>query len=337
MNVRRLIFSIAAFVAIAPTILMATSAADGGLVPCGDDGDRACEVCHAVDLMNNISAWLVGVLSVAAAIMFVISGYRLVTAGGNPSVMKEAKGVITNVAIGFVIVLAAWLGIDLVMKTLLTGGETSLGPWNTLECVTQPSYESVPLEFSSISTSQSCSDVDDCAARALECESRTDGVATVAGSPGALRVDCEFTSGHTADSPPDLSATGACDPSVVANYFPDQVGNAQCIIRDESTCGAGMVSTTDVMSGDGRAFSFGPMQINLTWHELEGCGPGGSTLNCADAFDGRNYSAVVVDEDLYQACAAAAQSLECGLSNGRRIQQRDGWGPWSTAAGCGLI
>jgi hypothetical protein len=125
---------------------------------------------------------------------------------------------------------------------------------------------------------------------------------------------------------------------LLGNYFPNNVGDAQCIIREESACGSQMVSVTDVMSGDSRrrAFSFGPMQINLTVHELVGCGAGGSTLDCKTAFSGRNFSAVVVNEALYQECARAAQNLDCGLSNGKRIYNQFGWSPWSTASACGL-
>jgi len=109
-----------------------------GLVPCGRDGQGACQMCHTVQLVNGVTAWLVGILSIAAAIMFVIAGYRLVTANGNPSVMQDAKNMITNVAIGFAIVLAAWLLIDLMMKTLLGGGSVAAGPWNQIACIDQP-------------------------------------------------------------------------------------------------------------------------------------------------------------------------------------------------------
>lgn len=109
-----------------------------GLVPCGRDGQGACQMCHTVQLVNGVTAWLVGILSIAAAIMFVIAGFRLVTANGNPSVMQDAKNMITNVAIGFAIVLAAWLLIDLMMKTLLGGGSVAAGPWNQIACIDQP-------------------------------------------------------------------------------------------------------------------------------------------------------------------------------------------------------
>ena len=160
-----------------------------------------------------------------------------------------------------------------------------------------------------ITTSQTCDlegpGVYNCTAQQAACAARPGGTPTYTTSAsGVQSVECEFST--SGENPPDLSAAGACDASLISNYFPDQVGNAQCIIRDESTCGAKSISTTDVLNGDGRAFSFGPMQINLTVHTLNGCGPGGADLRCLDAFSGKNYSATVVNESLYQQCAEAA-------------------------------
>ena len=135
MNIRQILFSGIALLLTAPIVTFAQRAADGGLVPCGDVGEQPCQMCHFVDLANNVTGWLVAILSVAAAIMFVIAGYRLVTAAGNMSVMKSAKSSIIYVAIGFTIVLAAWLFVDFVMKSLLLGGTTPVGPWNAIQCV----------------------------------------------------------------------------------------------------------------------------------------------------------------------------------------------------------
>lgn len=316
--------------------------AGGGLVSCGNPGQPECQTCHVVDLVQDVSGWLVGLLSFLAAIMFMLAGYRILTAGGNPSVMKDAKSMIVNVAIGFAIVIAAWLLIDTFMKALLTDGASQLGPWNGIPCVDQPIYGGLPeAVITEIATSEICTSIDDCAARAAQCQSRTNASSTIITSGGAMRVECNFSSADAAAHPPDLSAAGACDSALVARYFPEQVGNAQCVIQGESTCGASMVSRTDRMRVDDRAFSFGPTQVNITVHPVVGCGP---TLNCPDAFSGRNYGARVVDESLYQQCATALQNPECGLINSRRIyddaQRRhgNGWQPWSAAgrSGCQL-
>jgi len=139
MNVRRWFYSGVAMCLNVPIVLFARE--NTGLVPCGGDGQEACQMCHSVQLINEVTAWLVGLLSVVAAVMFVIAGLRIVTAQGNPSVLKDAKSMIVNVAIGFVIVLTAWLLIDLLLKTLLGDGEVAAGPWNTIACINQPTAD----------------------------------------------------------------------------------------------------------------------------------------------------------------------------------------------------
>jgi hypothetical protein len=146
-------------------------------------------------LINSVNSWLVGILSIAAAIMFIIAGFRIVTAQGNPSVLKSAKDMITNVAIGFMIVLAAWLFVDFLMKALLDDGQSQMGPWNTIACVDQPTARTDPGEVSitMVQTTTSCYSTDDCATKAAECNSRNDASSEVVGTTGSLAVDCSYT------------------------------------------------------------------------------------------------------------------------------------------------
>lgn len=161
------------------------------------------------------------------------------------------------------------------------------------------------------------------------------------GIPGFTQTGMPFTYGGTQAPvggqpgttstvglpPPNLSAPGVCNATIVSRYFPpSEVGAMQCIMQGESSCGANLVSRVDVMRNDPqrRAFSFGPTQINITVHDLPGCGPNGTTLNCPAAFSGRNYSARVVNEALYQQCAVAAQQIDCNLRKARQLRDRRG-------------
>ena len=138
---RGTIFTLAAILLVTPII-----AAAAGLVPCGGDGEPACQACYVVTLMNNVIGWLVTVLTAVVAIVFVVSGLKLVTSAGNPAVMEAAKKTITNTFIGFVIILAAWLLVDFGMKALLNGGvgNVGAGPWNSIQCTKQPVADAIP-------------------------------------------------------------------------------------------------------------------------------------------------------------------------------------------------
>ncbi len=109
---------------------------NSGLVPCGGQGQEPCQACHVIDLTNGVIEWLVMVLGTLAAIIIVYAGFKLVVSGGNHHAREEAKSMITNMIIGYVIVLAGWLLIDTAMKALLDEGE--FGIWNQVQCVTQP-------------------------------------------------------------------------------------------------------------------------------------------------------------------------------------------------------
>lgn len=122
-----------AFYSFTPVVMQAA-----GLVPCGGPGEPACQTCHVIELVNGTVSWLVVFLGTVAAIIIVYAGFKLVTSGGNGHAMGEAKSMINNMIIGYVIVLAGWLLVDTGMKMLLTDGETALGVWNQVACTTQP-------------------------------------------------------------------------------------------------------------------------------------------------------------------------------------------------------
>lgn len=109
-----------------------------GLVPCGGADEPACQTCHVVQLVNGVISWLVLILGTVAAIIIVYAGFKLVMSGGNRHAKEEAKSMLSNMIIGYVIVLAGWLLVDTGMKVLLADGETKLGMWNQLSCYEQP-------------------------------------------------------------------------------------------------------------------------------------------------------------------------------------------------------
>ncbi len=124
---------------ISPDIVMAE-----GIVPCsgvGDGPSGVCETCHFVQLGNNLVQWLVGAMAAIATVAIVIGGLNMATAGGDTGKISHGKELIQNALIGFVILLAAWLIIDTIMKTLVGDTVPGFGPWNEISCMTanQPS------------------------------------------------------------------------------------------------------------------------------------------------------------------------------------------------------
>lgn len=97
-----------------------------GLVPCGlsaDDqaqaGDQTvpCNFCHLFVLFNNIVKFaMITLVPVIAVLMLVVGGVMFFFAGAKPDTLNQAKGIITSVVIGLLIIFAAWVIVNTVLK-----------------------------------------------------------------------------------------------------------------------------------------------------------------------------------------------------------------------------
>lgn len=93
-----------------------------GLVPCGSPGQEPCTTEHVVAFANNVITWLISILGVIAVIALIITGFKLVVSAGNPSAWSAAKEMFTNIVIGIIIILAAWLVVDTILKGFTNQG-----------------------------------------------------------------------------------------------------------------------------------------------------------------------------------------------------------------------
>ena len=119
------------------------ASAQFGLIACGG---VECQACHLVDTANNVIRFLISILGTIGVLLFIFGGFLFLTARDDTSQVDKAKGILIDVVIGFIIVLAAWLIVDTVMKNLLPSGQVQFGsgdfgPWNEIRCVAQPEYE----------------------------------------------------------------------------------------------------------------------------------------------------------------------------------------------------
>lgn len=99
-----------------------------GLVTCeGPD----CNWCSVVSMVNRIITWLIAFLSVVAVGVMVIAGFRMVTSGGDKAAWQSGKSMFTNVVIGIIIVLSAWLIVDTTLSVLTGKG---INEWLPDDC-----------------------------------------------------------------------------------------------------------------------------------------------------------------------------------------------------------
>ncbi len=111
----------------------------------GRDGSNfsgACQLCDLVDLAYNVIYFGAAFTVVVATLMFLYAGILYFTAAAKPENIKKANGIFVKVLAGMVIVLTAFLVVDLIMKTLLN--DRQYGFWKRPgACIEYPVTDSL--------------------------------------------------------------------------------------------------------------------------------------------------------------------------------------------------
>ena len=106
-----------------------------GLVPCGGEGEDPCQLCHVFVMANNILGQLfTWVVPTIAVLMLVIGGVMFLFAGARPNMMAQAKGIITSVVVGLLIIFSAWVIVNTVLKTSGIVESPSIIEWYKISC-----------------------------------------------------------------------------------------------------------------------------------------------------------------------------------------------------------
>lgn len=130
---------IAFSVALMPGLVSAQvsgSKTSSGLIPCGNvvtDGSvsagQECTFDDLILLAQNVINFLIFKIGAPiAAVMFAYAGFLWVTNAGNEGQITQAKGLFWAVFIGFVVMLAAWLTINMIVTFFLGPTYSFLGP-----------------------------------------------------------------------------------------------------------------------------------------------------------------------------------------------------------------
>lgn len=161
------IFSLAAILLFPLISLAGQYIADGyittydGLVPCGREVRVSgaivtipCQLCHVFVMLKGIFdsllmpptgiVFLIGFLMIiAAGVMFIIA--HLISPD-NPDYIKKAQGIITSVAIGFIIIFSAWLFVNTFFIVIGVADWTGLrNGWFAIKCNVKLPEGYVPL------------------------------------------------------------------------------------------------------------------------------------------------------------------------------------------------
>ncbi len=91
------------------------------LIPC-DGASVKCGFPQLIQLANNVINFLILVSIPLATISFMYAGFLYLTAGGDTSKVKQAHSIFWKVLWGFIIILTAWLVVQLIINAFLKPG-----------------------------------------------------------------------------------------------------------------------------------------------------------------------------------------------------------------------
>jgi len=121
--------SIASATLLAAMPLVAFAALPSSIVPQSCNGPD-CSLCDLTTLAQNILNTGIYICVFLAAVLFAWAGWLYLSNNGDVGQAKRASSTFTNVAVGLVIILSAWLIVSAIMHTL--AGSSSALPWNKL-------------------------------------------------------------------------------------------------------------------------------------------------------------------------------------------------------------
>jgi hypothetical protein len=90
-----------------------------GLIPCDGTATDPCDINMVIDLFNGILQFLIFTIAApACALLIMYAGWLYMTSGEKPGNRTTANEIFTNTVVGFCLLLAAWLVIQVILVTL---------------------------------------------------------------------------------------------------------------------------------------------------------------------------------------------------------------------------
>ena len=192
----------------------------------------ACQLCDLVHLAQNLVQFAVAFSVIAATLLFAYAGVLYFTAASNPDNIKKAHGVFVKVFVGLIIILIAWILVDVIMKTLASNEISA--PWKEIGCIQYPNTQHGLNSVPSVSASGDSTGGGAGATPAQEQAARQAlGVAHICISASGYRgCDAPPCGGSTYEAYRAAHGTGCTNVGKLSNTVITQLGNIQ------SQCGA---------------------------------------------------------------------------------------------------
>lgn len=280
--------------------------------PCGAGG--------ALQLVQNLMNAAISLGVVAFVLVIVYAGALFMMTPTNPESRSQAKGMLSNATVGFIIVLAAWVLVDFIMKLLYSGGG-QFGPWNKILVVTDSDKCIQPVAITPIQGLPSGLQTIEGAVTGVSGSSGGGGASNSGGGqPGSIQVG--------AGTCPAMSS-GPCSIQNLTPSFGSAATTFSKICYNESR-GTNIPSTVDIGT-DHNPVSYGLFQINISANPVGG-------LPCPKAFNtpytAKNHNVHVIDQALFQKCKAIALDPSQNIQWAAATYKSHGFSPWHGDEAC---
>lgn len=126
------LFIISFIMILSPFFIASAEVKFSGLVPvCNTIVDEAkggfsnpCDFDMVMNLINNVITWLLFIIATPmCALIIAYAGWLYITSSSSEENKSRAKKILTNVVIGYIIALAAWLIVHTILNSLGYNGD----------------------------------------------------------------------------------------------------------------------------------------------------------------------------------------------------------------------
>ncbi len=113
---------VATLTVLALSVLMIVSPffAAADMLPTPTEITGAATSTNASALLATVTQWILGIVAAVAILFIIYGGFRYITANGNSQQMETAKNIIIKAIIGLVIVVVAYVIVQVVIAALVT-------------------------------------------------------------------------------------------------------------------------------------------------------------------------------------------------------------------------
>jgi hypothetical protein len=122
----------------------AEARAQEGLVPCGNLGQPACNLCHGLEISNRIVTFFLApsvynggfaLVPLLGVLFLAVGGFLLLIGGlGNPRIFSRGRTIIFAVIIGLLIVYGAWVAVNTIFTLFGATSFNGTGQWWQITC-----------------------------------------------------------------------------------------------------------------------------------------------------------------------------------------------------------